>query len=87
MIFAQKINGILLHGCVYRSCRNRKLFARYIVVYQYIFSRFRICYMHIKKKISQTIDDGFVLISSNILYDMRVVSDNDVCSTIDKLLC
>jgi hypothetical protein len=56
------------------------------IIYQYI-SSYLGCgrIFHIKQKVSQTIDDRFALISSDVLYHVRMVSYNDIRTALDQL--
>lgn len=41
--------------------------------------------MHVKQEISQTIDDWFALVSSDVLYDVGMMSDDYVRSAVYEL--
>lgn len=41
--------------------------------------------MHIKQKISQTVDGRFALVSSDVLYDVGMMPDDDICSAVNEL--
>lgn len=84
-ILEGKINCFLLYVCTDISCHDDKSLVRALIVNKHVCSCFRIWCMHIKQKISQAVDDRFALISSDILYHMRMVSDNDVGAAIDEL--